>query len=345
MNFCISFNGKPLIFNNIHNISTRVSLSGCKENELLLVFRKDINGNSFSLLSPYKIPIGYLAEKKIFNHDFLQNHFTSDASIKDLRNAVMEIIDIENLNHITCVLIFYFFFSASMSVTQMADWFIESGVSSEDSESLAMAIYMAGTGRQDVDLNFIINQDNSIFNSPEPEFPEIHIFNSGKSLFNYTFPHDTSKTRFLFDEYQQYCKSSGENNQELYYCGDIPETSFLVEDHGHLILGISCRLSEVMSICEFSAPQFYTFIKYHSSFSERTYRSLGGFLEEFYSEVIELVYNTGMHYSIKLLDNQNKTFAINLKNCISPLGFSLAIPGYLPVFMDIEKAHQTVVSC
>jgi hypothetical protein len=342
MNFDISFNGKPLTFNNIHNFSTRVDIPGCKENELLLAFKKDINGISFSLLPPNKLPIGYLTDKQIFNHKFLLNHLLSDTSIEGLRNAILEITDIHELNHVTLVLIIYFFFSdASMSVTQMADWLNESGVSSEDSESLAMAIYMAGTDRQDDDLNFIPGQESCIFNSSKPELPEIQFINSVQCFFSHSFSPDTA--RFVYDDYQQYCNFSGEKIQELYYCGNIPETSFLVEDHDHLILGLSCRLSEVMSICEFSAPEIYAFIKHHCSFSERSSMSLASFIEKFYAGVIQLASETGIKCSIKLLDNHNKAFAINLQECVSQFGFSFAIPGYLPVFMDIEKARQTVV--
>lgn len=342
MNFDISFNGKPLIFNNIHNFSTRVDIPGCKENELLLAFKKGINDISFSLLSPNELPIGYLAEKQIFNHEFLLNHLLSDTSIEGLRNAILEITDIHKLNHVTLVLIIYFFFSdASISVTQMADWLNESGISTENSESLAMAIYMAGTDRQDGDLNFIPGQESSIFNSSKPELPELQIINSVQCFFSHSFSPDTA--RFVYDDFQQYCNFSGEKNQELYYCGNIPETSFLVEDHDHLILGLSCRLSEVMSICEFSAPEIYAFIKHHCSFNERSSMSLASFMEKFYAEIIQMTSETGIKCSIKLLDNHNRAFAINLQECITPLGFSFAVTGHLPVFMDIEKARQTVV--
>ena len=339
MNFDISFNGKPLTFKNIHNSSTRVNIPGCKENELLLAFKKHINGISFSLLSPNKLPFGYLTDKQIFNHEFLLNHLLSDTSIEGLRNAIN---DIHELNHVTLILIIYFFFSdASISVTQMADWLIESGVSTEDSESLAMAIYMAGTDRQDDDLNFIPGLESGILNSSKPELPEIQLINSVHSFFSHSFSPDAA--RFLYDDYQQYCNFSGETIQELYYCGNIPETSFLVEDHDHLILGLSCRLSEVMSICEFSAPEIYAFLKHHCSFSERSSMSLASFIEKFYAGVIQLASETGIKCSIKLLDNHQKAFAINLQDCVSSFGFSFAIPGYLPVFMDIEKARQTAV--
>jgi hypothetical protein len=342
MNFGICFNGKPLTFNNIHNSSTRVDIPGCKENELLLAFKMDMNEISFSLLPPNELPIGYLSVKKIFNHAYLLNHLLSDTSIKGLRNAILEITDIHELNQVTLVLINYFFFSdASMSVTLMADWLTESGVSSEDSESLAMAIYMAATDRQDDDLNFIHGLESCILNSSKHELPEIQIINSVQSFFSHSFLPDTAW--FVYDDYQQYCNFSGEKIQELYHCGNIPETSFLVEDHDHLILGLSCRLSEVMSICEFSVPEFYTFIKHYCSFSERSRMSLASFMEKFYAEVIQLASETGIKCSIKLLDNHNKAFAINLQECITPLGFSYAVTGHLPVFMDIEKARQTIV--
>ena len=342
MNFSICYNGKPLIFNHIRSLSTRVEIAFCEDDEILLAYRTDSGNNSFSILSAKELPIGALAGKKIFNHEFLHEHLQSAIAFEVLRNAVQENTDISKLNQKTVVLIIYFYFTdTSLSVTQMTDWLIESGVAADESENLAMAIYLAATERPDDDLIFINEKQNDISFSSEPEFTEIHRFNTINDFFNHTFSAETGKTSLLFDDYQQYSKPSGDNNQEFYNCGEIPETSFLVEDHNHLILGLSCSLAEVMSIYEFSAPEIYSFIRQHSSFSDRTLKSLGGFLEEFYSEILDLLDKTGIHCSIKLLDNQHKTVSIGLIDFNTAYGFSFYIPGYLPVFMDVEKARQT----
>ncbi|MBW6492115.1 MAG: hypothetical protein K0B15_13085 [Lentimicrobium sp.] len=336
MNLRFSYNRKYLYFNNITDSSTPVLLSNGSSTDIILAVSPETIKINYYIFENIPFPAGFLHTKIMLDSGKIPELFDSNESLKYLLNELYKVGENKNFSPEIHTLILYFYLTdCSISVSLMAKWMEEFGLDKTISEKFCTALYIERVER--VESSLVNNLFPDITQQTAPEILLSHVYKLFSVEDFFRFENIFKPTRLVFDEFSQYDSSVINTDKVILNCKDIPETAFLVEDHDHIILGLSNNLAEVMTLCLNSLPEFYDFIRLNCNLAERTYKSLHSFLCETPLNIRDFMKMSGMKCMIGVLDKYLKLNYLKSDDCIDLCQSPDANLKYLPVFLNIRK--------
>jgi hypothetical protein len=290
----------------------------------------------YVLLNDLNQPDGFLAIHKIFSPGFIAHLALTNNCFAPLLNAIAEIHqDGNELKQETFTLLVYYFLTENaVSASFIEHWLISAGYNAAFASALTIAVYLARTERTECINVFDGEQSGNL--SQTDNLPNLLNIPSKEKYFQSIYPQ--SHNCLVYDDFAAYELISYGNDLTILNCKDIPETYFLVEDHHHIILGMSVKLCEALALCEYSATLFYEFILEKCTYAETTYFGLGHFLQKFSIELDNRLQNKNLKFSIRALDIHHNVCSFRLKEGISLFLSQDADMEFLPIFLDIEKS-------
>lgn len=291
---------------------------------------------NYVILNDLNQPDGFLSMHKIFSPAYI-NHLTrTNKCFAPLLNAIAEINNdgYELKCETILLLVYYYLTENAVPVSFIEHWLILSGYNGAFTEELTKAIYLARTERTG-DCVTVFDREKT--NNPQQtdNLPYLLQIASKEEYFQSVYQHNHNY--LVYDDFAAYESLSSSNGLTVLNCKDIPETAFMVEDHHHIILGLSTTLCETLALCEYSATLFYEFILEKCSYVELTYLGLGHFLQKFALELDNRIQDKNLKFSIRALDIQYNISSFTLIEGISLFLSQDADVKFLPIFLDIEK--------
>lgn len=300
----------------------------------LAVTRKD-DRPSYSLFKDLNQPDDFLATHKIFSTSYINGLTITNKCFAPLLNSIAEThqngheLKYETLT----LLVFYYLTESAVSVSFIALWLVFAGYTEAFAGELAMAVYVARTERTDCDDVFDIRAKGN----PSQTHNHALLLNVASKANYFQSVYQQNHYFLVYDDFAAFESLSSGSDLSILNCQDIPETAFMVEDHHHVILGLSLKLCEALALCEFSAPPFYEFIMKKCSFAETTYLGLGYFINKYTSEIVKMLYDKGLKMSMRAMDVHHHISPFTLEKGVSFFSSQTSDQTFLPIFLDIEK--------
>lgn len=292
----------------------------------------------YALLSGLDHPAGFLKTNKVFSASFMHHLVQTHKYFAPLSIAIAEAQqdNIELKSGIVTLLAWYYLTDSAISAPFMEKWLIADGFTAEKAKALTLSVYIARTDRDDSAEDFWTIPENApddITGNVESRMIRI----TSKEDYFQTICHQQNYG-LVYDDFVSYEMLSSNEQKYAINCKDIPETGMLVEDHHHVILGLSTLLCEAMTLCDFAAPAFNTFILDKVDRSETTYVSLGTFLHKYADELGIHIHQNNLKLSLKVMDNNFIASSVSLEKGISCFSSQNSDAPLLPLFLDIEKS-------
>jgi hypothetical protein len=305
------------------------------ENDLYLGASLSKNLPDFALLNDLHQSDWFLSTHKIFSSSYINQLILANNYFAPLLNAIA--LTKQNGNKLKpkaiTILTYYYLSESSISISFIEHWLVSIGYAEVQAGELAMAVYVARTERDDcTDIFYPIASDDLSQTGNNPNLQNI----PSKEAF-FRSDHHQNQYSIVYDDLAAYELLSSGNDITVVNCKDIPETAFMVEDHHHIILGLSIKLCEALALCECSATPFYKFIMGKCSYAETTYTGLGYFLNKYSIGLAAMVKENDFKISIRAIDNQQNTKIFSLEKGISLFSSQTSDNAVLPIFIDIEK--------
>ena len=340
MNTRIYYNNQRLSRDELDKIHEKTASNGNADvHDLhLTLSMNNEQGPIYALLSGLNQPAGFLGANKIFSATFMHHLVRTHEYFAPLSIAIAEAQqdNIELKPGIVTLLSWYYLTDSAISAPFMEKWLVADGFTEEKAKALTLSVYIARTDRDDTSEDFWKTPENvSDFKTGNVETRMIRI--TSKEDYFQTICHQQNYG-LVYDDFASFEMLSSNEQKYAINCKDIPETGMLVEDHHHVILGLSTLLCEAMTLCDFAAPAFNTFILDKVDRSETTYVSLGTFLHKYADELGNLIHQNDFKLSLKVMDNNFIASTVSLEKGISCFSSPNSDAPLLPLFLDIEKA-------
>ena len=341
MNSRIYYNNQCLPKNELYKIYENTATTGDADvHELhLAVSFNNKQLPTYALFSGLNQPAGFLGANKIFSAFFMHNLVQTHEYFAPLSNVIEQARQNNNNNGlksgIVTLLTWYYLTDSAISAPFMEKWLVADGFTEDKAKALTLSVYIARTDRNDSAEDFWVTTEDAFdLITGNVETRVIRI--TSKEGFFQTIRHKGSY-ELVYDDFASYEMLSSNNQKNAINCKDIPETAMLVEDHHHVILGLSTLLCEAMTLCDFAVPSFNSFIIDRVSLSETTYMSLGTFLHKYADELEKFIHENNLKFSLKVMDNNFIASTVSLGQGISLFPSQNPAASLLPLFLDIEK--------
>ncbi len=332
----IYYDGAYYLKSDVLKIIEVTNPDGKRDNVLYLAVSSKDDSLDFALLNDLDQDDVFLSTHKIFSSSYI-NHLTfTNKYFAPLSNAIAETNQngYELTPEANTLLAYYYLTESAVSVSFIEHWLVSLGYVEEQAQELAMAVYVARTERTDCSDVFDIESTSDLLQSDK--HPHLLRITSKEDFFRQAYHQNLSS--LVYDDFAAFELLSSAKDITIMDCKDIPETAFMVEDHHHVILGLSVKLCEALALCEFSATPFYEFILGKCNFAETTYLGLGYFINKYASDLVKMLNETGLKVSIRTIDNQRNTNAFPLRDGVSFFLLQTSDKTRLPIFLDIEKS-------
>lgn len=292
---------------------------------------------TYALLPGLNKPANFLESKKVFSATFMHDVVLTDEYFAPLANAIAKAQEdnIEIKPGTFVLLAWYYLTDSAISVPFMERWLVGAGFTEEKAKTLTLSVYIARTDRDDSAGIFWVTPEAD-FDSQIGNVETRHIRISSKGDYFQTICHQQNYS-LVYDDFAAYELMSYHKQLYAINCKNIPETAMLVEDHHHVILGLSTLLCEVLTLCDFAAPTFNDFILDKVDRSETTYMSLGSFLLKYADVLGTFIHDNNLKFSLKVMDAHFIASTLSLEKGISLFSSQNPETPLLPLFLDIEK--------
>lgn len=338
MNSRIYYNNQCFPQNEMYLLQENAEANGDAHNLHLAVSWNNMQEPTYALFSGLNQTSGFLGSNKIYSASFMHNIVQTHEYFAPLSNAIAEAQEnnIEIKPESFILLAWYYLTDSAISVPFMEKWLISDGFTEQKAKTLTLSVYIARTDRDDSDdVCWVSIKDAFDLMIGTQEMRQIKI-SSKEDYFKSIDKQDSYC--LVYDDFAAYEWIASDEQCYAINCRYIPETGMLVEDHHHVILGLSTLLCETITLCDFGAPTFNAFILDRVSLSETTYISLGTFLHKYADELAEFINENNLKFSLKVMDNNFIASSVFLEEGISNFTSQNPEAPLLPLFLDIEKS-------
>lgn len=337
MNSRIYYNNQCLLQKELYKIHENAEVNRDAHDLHIAVWWNNKQEPTYALFSGLNQPSGFLGSNKYFSTSFMHNIVLTHEYFAPLANVIVEAQqDNFELKPETVILLaWYYLTDSAISVTFMEQWLIADGLPEEKAKTLTLSVYIARTDRDDSEeVCWVSIKDAYDLIIGTQEMRQLRT-SSKEDYFACIEKQDSYW--LVYDDLAAYELISSNKHGYAINCRYIPETAMLVEDHHHIILGLSTLLCEVLTLCDYAVPVFNTFILDRVRLSETTYISLGSFLHKYADELGRFILKNNLKFSIKVMDNNFIASTDSLEKGISFFASQESVTPLLPLFLDIEK--------
>ena len=338
MNSRIYYNNQCLPQNELYKLHENAEANGDAHNLHLAVSWNNKQEPTYALFSGLDQTSGFLGSNKIYSASFMHTIVLTHEYFAPLSNAIAEAQEdnIEIKPETFILLAWYYLTDSAISVPFMEKWLVADGFTEQKAKTLTLSVYIARTDRDDSDdVCWVSIKDAFDLMIGSQEMRHIKI--SSKEDY-FPFIDKLDSYCLVYDDFSAYELISSDKQWYAINCRYIPETAMLVEDHHHVILGLSTLLCEAITLCDFGAPTFNAFILDRVSLSETTYMSLGTFLNTYTDELGKFIHENNLKFSLKIMDDSFIASTVSLEKGISFFPSQNPTASLLPLFLDIEKS-------
>lgn len=335
MNVSIRYNHRIIQFK-VNDFSALVVPDENRIGDFMLAVFPEAEKLKYQLIENVPQPIGFLTGKTLLSSEKTAQFLSSAEVFAPLMTAIYNVRNTLNYDSKILTLLLYFYLTdSSISVSLMAEWLQENGMNIDLAGDLSMAVYLSGIERNENPE--AIEHFFKIRRHAEDNHSASHVqkISSVEDFFLSTAV--SRPARLVFDDVAPYSVEAGSIEKLLYDCQGIPETSFLVEDHKHIILGMSNTLAEAKTLCLGASPTFYDFIRLNTRLAERTYVSLHSFLVENLHDFLEFLKTNRINCNLGVINRQFKTEYFNPDVFLHANQPFEVVNDHLPIFLNIEK--------
>lgn len=338
MNSRIYYNNQCLPQNELHTLYDNTATNGDEHELHLAVSWNNKQEPTYALFEGLNQTSGFLGSNKVFSASFMHNIVLNHEYFAPLSKAIAEAqednIEIKPATFV--LLAWYYLTDSAISVPFMQQWLVADGYTEEKAQTLTLSVYIARTDRDDSDeACWVSIKDAFDLMIGTQEMRQIKI-SSKEDYFKSIATQECYS--LVYDDFAAYECISSDKQEHAINCRYIPETAMLVEDHHHIILGLSTLLCEVMTLCDFAVPTLNSFILDKVRRSETTFMSLGSFLHKYADELGKFIHENNLKFSLKVMDNNFIASTVTLEKGISIFSSRNPEAPLLPLFLDIEKS-------
>lgn len=234
-------------------------------------------------------------------------------------------------NEIIPIIIYFLTTSDRISVDLLADMFTDSGIENLTALELANTVYFHGIEIPEGEMLEALRVGSELNESEETkDIARIFHLEEIASILQ-----NKNSDCIIYDNYILHMNIAAYlfPSVEIVIVSNINETAYMIEDHERLVLGFSCILLNVMSLCMHSSPLLYHFIIGKTNLTERSCLSLGSYIRLNFKEFIDFMKINKQSISVGSYIPDNKLIKTSLESIFE----EHQVRNYFPLFLDISK--------
>lgn len=238
---------------------------------LALIIGTEAGQNTVLLANTSIMPESCFNFKTIVDFEVLKQCFYFDNSFAPLLGAFQD-NQFQEPSSTEIVLLSYFYLNPlPFSTTLITNYFSETGTSDSRAEKLASLAFLARVNKGESDPWFLIEAEKQ--NIAQHADPSVSL---DEVLKTYSL---NKNTTILFDCIDQVSGIDTDQTNKI-NLSTINECNFLIEDHAHIICGLSVKISEFIKLTETKWPQFSTLLFSEVPIYLRDFYSVGKLIHD-----------------------------------------------------------------
>ena len=288
---------------------------------------------SYSLVDLSLVPPGVLSGSMIYTPKGLTGLLKECRFFAPLSGLVNEYSLTKPENHeLLAAVVFFFLNLISYPTDLMSLWLAETGVVKDIADRIAEAVFLCRTEKEESAC-----LSDKFFNKVKQGSSTCTLCKN-----RLTQPADISEisgtegSTLVYDLLTFYRIAGKHKGGKYLLLEQLPETGFIVQDHHHLVLGLSIMLLELSVISESVLPELFMLIRRKTVFWERSLISLGSFIQLTGAEFAESISKNAVAASLVISHGHGQYLPVPLADTAPDYTLHKPINAGIPVYLIIE---------
>lgn len=288
---------------------------------------------SYSLVDLSSAPAGLLSGSMIYTPKGLAGLLKECRLLGPLSGLVNEYSLTKPKNHELLTKVVFFYLNPNPFPTElMSLWLMETGIAKDTADRISDAVFMCRT-----------EKDESTCLS-DKFFQKVNPGVSTNTFYNHRLaqPDDipaisgAEGSALVYDLLTFHRYADNHKAEKYLLLEQLPETGFIVQDHHHLVLGLSITLLELSVISESVLPELFNLIRRKTVLWERSLLSLGSFIQLTGAEFTESISKSAMAASLVISHGHGQYLPVPFADIAPDYILHKPINDGIPVYLILE---------
>ncbi|GAP44580.1 hypothetical protein TBC1_12389 [Lentimicrobium saccharophilum] len=300
-----------------------------------LLIRQFLPDNlSYSLVDLSSAPAGLLSGSMIYTPKGLVGLLKECSFFVPLSGLVNEYSLTRPENHELLTAVVFFYLNLNPFPTDlMSLWLMETGIAKDTADRISEAVFICRTEKDEstgLSDKFFkkVNpgvSTNSFYNHRLAQPDDIPAFTGAEGL------------ALVYDLFTFHRIADNHKGDRYLLLDQLPETGFIVQDHHHLVLGLSITLLELSVISESVLPELFNLILRKTVLWERSLLSLGSFIQLTGAEFTESISKSAITASLVISHGHGQYLPVPYADIEPDYILHKPINDGIPVYLIIKR--------